>query len=913
MSTYLIPDSGGSADQEALKLPIGSVIQGGPGNDTIRIGFGTAIPMGGNNIVTAYNSSRQNMGENLPWNQIAYYYSPSGIKADLALGVIQNGFGGTDTVSGINWLSGSPFDDTVLTGNQQSMTYVATAGNDYYRGGTGYSRVVYWGQKSTEADISYDKASDTFKVVKNFSNGMRGTDTLVGISQIDFMFGDGDGKSFNASSFDSSLQKKIILDEFGEEYFNNNYYISNLFEAMGSEIKSTYKQSIAASSKGLNENVIFSWDYGSDNAPGGSFLWTSISYNPFGKLTPINKIHDLNVQYNISISGDVNKYNSSIHFNIWDKNKNWINEIAFNTHWPWERQIQGATKILDYSDGEFSGKIFVHMLPTNSGQSNITLLPSSDVLSGTFDVKKFLNFLVLNQLIDDNNNIISMDIGCEGQGVGTVVVNKYVVTQTENTFPIFGSEQADIFTPQGQAAPVKVTATDSNGDAISYTISAAPSHGTITGGSDGTFVYKPTANFVGMDRFVVIASDGKGGTASQTVNITVSEPSAASTHAFRLVSPDGWSGAVGGNGTIIGTSGYQDVRLVSGSITLDGSFNVGGDVVRLDGVGGGYSIVRSGSSAVFSKGSLLSVSLPIGTAGLPVVFDDGPRKLVYGNGNFNIGNQSFSTASSGVTGGSDGTPIPNAASASAIASVVLSGSSLAAGQAAHIALSGNASIVGTSAKDVVQVLALLKTNLIFDPSFNQGGDILIIGRDAASYTAQRSSSSMVLTSSNETLTIPIGTVGLTLRFNDGDRTLIYSNSEFKIGTQAIGSAPVQLASTATSTSIDVGTAANPITLNASTGAFNFTDNAAVETSVRITGFGSDDRILVTGATSQRYAFTTINTDGNSTADLVITFNNTIASVVNSITLVEAVSANAFVSDFATAQAAIGNASFMVFG
>ena len=83
--------------------------------------------------------------------------------------------------------------------------------------------------------------------------------------------------------------------------------------------------------------------------------------------------------------------------------------------------------------------------------------------------------------------------------------------------------------------------------------------------------------------------------------------------------------------------------------------------------------------------------------------------------------------------------------------------------------------------------------------------------------------------------------------------------------------------------------------------------------MKITGFGADDRITVTGATSSQYSFTTINTDGNGTADLVITFNNTAASVVNSITLLEAVSANAFVSNYATAQAAMNNSNFMVFG
>jgi len=51
----------------------------------------------------------------------------------------------------------------------------------------------------------------------------------------------------------------------------------------------------------------------------------------------------------------------------------------------------------------------------------------------------------------------------------------------------------------------------------------------VTGGAGGAFVYTPNANYFGTDSFTVTASDASGGTATQTVNVTVAEVSTAPT------------------------------------------------------------------------------------------------------------------------------------------------------------------------------------------------------------------------------------------------------------------------------------------------------------------------------------------------------------------------------------------------
>lgn len=65
---------------------------------------------------------------------------------------------------------------------------------------------------------------------------------------------------------------------------------------------------------------------------------------------------------------------------------------------------------------------------------------------------------------------------------------------------------------------------DPDGDPLTVqtTLVTAPAHGTLTSFSaDGSFTYRPFANFRGTDSFVYRVSDGYGGTSDATVTITV--------------------------------------------------------------------------------------------------------------------------------------------------------------------------------------------------------------------------------------------------------------------------------------------------------------------------------------------------------------------------------------------------------
>lgn len=245
---------------------------------------------------------------------------------------------------------------------------------------------------------------------------------------------------------------------------------------------------------------------------------------------------------------------------------------------------------------------------------------------------------------------------------------------------------------------------------------------------------------------------------------------------FRLITSNGFVGTVGGTGSLIGTKGAQDISLTAtlGSITLDPSFNVGGDIIRLPDVAGNWTIQRSGSSAILFNGSM-AITIPVGTQGISLVFADGSRNLLFNGTSFAIGGQSFGDTPVEINANPGATP-SILTDATATARLILSENGAAT-------IGGNVSVIGTSTgKENVTALG---GTISFDPSFNVGGDTITLTGKITGYTAKASGSSMLLTSGSNSYSVPIGTAGTTIAFDDAFRTLLYSAGNFKLGNQVI--------------------------------------------------------------------------------------------------------------------------------
>ena len=95
------------------------------------------------------------------------------------------------------------------------------------------------------------------------------------------------------------------------------------------------------------------------------------------------------------------------------------------------------------------------------------------------------------------------------------------VTATTNTPPV--ANDASVTTLEDTAASGTLSASDQDGDVLSYRIATNAARGTavITNASTGTFVYTPNLNAYGTDSFTFVANDGTADSNAATVAVTI--------------------------------------------------------------------------------------------------------------------------------------------------------------------------------------------------------------------------------------------------------------------------------------------------------------------------------------------------------------------------------------------------------
>ena len=121
-------------------------------------------------------------------------------------------------------------------------------------------------------------------------------------------------------------------------------------------------------------------------------------------------------------------------------------------------------------------------------------------------------------------------------------------------------------------------AVDADGDLLTYTLAAPATHGSVSVAADGSFTYRPAANWFGSDRFTVRVDDGQGGTATLTVSVevaSVNDRPQAGDLAITLREDSNSSG------TLLGTDAEGDLltyalgtpaTLGTATVAADGSF-----------------------------------------------------------------------------------------------------------------------------------------------------------------------------------------------------------------------------------------------------------------------------------------------------------------------------------------------------
>ncbi len=105
-------------------------------------------------------------------------------------------------------------------------------------------------------------------------------------------------------------------------------------------------------------------------------------------------------------------------------------------------------------------------------------------------------------------------------GTGATAFDDFQLTVRANTSPV-GSNGSGT-TNEDTAVTVSLpSASDAESDSITYAKTSSPSHGTVSVTAGGSYSYMPAANYNGSDSFGFSVSDGKGGSNSYTMSLTV--------------------------------------------------------------------------------------------------------------------------------------------------------------------------------------------------------------------------------------------------------------------------------------------------------------------------------------------------------------------------------------------------------
>lgn len=90
-------------------------------------------------------------------------------------------------------------------------------------------------------------------------------------------------------------------------------------------------------------------------------------------------------------------------------------------------------------------------------------------------------------------------------------------------------------TAEDTALAVTLTATDVDGDSLTYAVLTGPAHGSLRGSGPNLY-YAPAANYIGPDSFTFRAYDGTAYSNTATVSIYVTDPNKPNSRArhFRL-------------------------------------------------------------------------------------------------------------------------------------------------------------------------------------------------------------------------------------------------------------------------------------------------------------------------------------------------------------------------------------------
>ncbi|HIF9291783.1 TPA: Ig-like domain-containing protein, partial [Photobacterium damselae] len=154
---------------------------------------------------------------------------------------------------------------------------------------------------------------------------------------------------------------------------------------------------------------------------------------------------------------------------------------------------------------------------TDADGDNLTFKPGADPTNGSVTVNPdgSWEYVPNPDFNGEDSFTVVVDDGNGGTDTITVTVNVTPV----NDAPV--GEDVSAETQEETAVTGQLTATDVDGDNLSFKPGTNPENGSVTVNPDGSWEYVPKPDFNGEDSFTVVVDDGNGGTDTITVTVNV--------------------------------------------------------------------------------------------------------------------------------------------------------------------------------------------------------------------------------------------------------------------------------------------------------------------------------------------------------------------------------------------------------
>ncbi|HIF9204128.1 TPA: retention module-containing protein, partial [Photobacterium damselae] len=154
---------------------------------------------------------------------------------------------------------------------------------------------------------------------------------------------------------------------------------------------------------------------------------------------------------------------------------------------------------------------------TDVDGDNLTFKPGTNPENGqvTVNADGSWEYVPNTDFNGEDSFTVVVDDGNGGTDTITVTVNVTPV----NDAPV--GEDVSAETPEETAVTGQLTATDVDGDNLTFKPGSDPTNGSVTVNPDGSWEYVPNPDFNGEDSFTVVVDDGNGGTDTITVTVNV--------------------------------------------------------------------------------------------------------------------------------------------------------------------------------------------------------------------------------------------------------------------------------------------------------------------------------------------------------------------------------------------------------